>query len=576
MKFDYFESIDSSYAPLSTIEIRKDKSTSSWDVPADRVIYSGYLIQKMPAEVTKYFVLDQKYLWCKTELSSEKYLWKLEMKFIKILLLQNTLVLVRGPQTKFGFKLCYGETSWTLVANDRSEYDSWISSLTKVAIRCDLHERLKVKKVVGAGAFAKVYSATDLKTKIPYAIKGFNKKYLETREKGKLSLSNEISILRELSHRNVLKLREVDESENSIYLVFDLYEGGDLYDHMKKKKELTSKEIIGMIEGILIGLEHLRELNIVHRDIKPNNILLRKDYDIKPDDVVIADFGLSAHSYDSELIFPKCGTPGYLAPEIIASAEAGKDPVLDPVSDIFGVGIILYMMLTNRNPFENKGNNTREVMKNNTKCLIDFTLPSIQKADPNVRRLLQCMLVEDPRRRLSAKDCLESSIFFKRPSKPDTTDYSIGTEEFTTQELCFRENSSFEIPTLSIRRPNLTTKQEVNKFLQIPSFLPSTQYSSTLLDTLNQAKSPRINDYKLSISTVRKSSGNSSSKAEVSNLSVIFKKQIQHLPSGPFTSLGALCNSTDSIASTVSILNTNCKKENTPQKSHFGNPKRQD
>ena len=137
------------------------------------------------------------------------------------------------------------------------------------------------------------------------------------------------------NHKNLIKLYEVHETINSIYMVMELLQGGQLLDKMQNN--LTEDEIIYIIKGILEGISHIHEKNIMHRDLKPENILFRNEYDLDP---VIVDFGLATFNNDNNYLFPRCGTPGYVAPEI-ANLKNTENVQYSVVCDIFSVGIIL-------------------------------------------------------------------------------------------------------------------------------------------------------------------------------------------------------------------------------------------
>ena len=115
-------------------------------------------------------------------------------------------------------------------------------------VRTDFHERYKVKKVLGEGSFAKVYLATNVEDKQLYAIKAFSKESLAKQNKGKGAIRNEIEILSELDHANLMRMSEVHESKNSLYLVCEYLNGGSLNDYLKNSEDfLTADEILNIM-----------------------------------------------------------------------------------------------------------------------------------------------------------------------------------------------------------------------------------------------------------------------------------------------------------------------------------------
>jgi len=130
---------------------------------------------------------------------------------------------------------------------------------------------------------------------------------------------NEIELMGKLNHKNVLKLYEVYESENSIYLVVDILNGGELLNNLR--------------------LNHIHEKGIMHRDLKPENIMLRDENNIS--DIVIVDFGLSSFIKmdPNNVLFKKCGTPGFIAPEIFQCEMFYSEKC-----DVFSAGVIFYIL----------------------------------------------------------------------------------------------------------------------------------------------------------------------------------------------------------------------------------------
>jgi len=153
---------------------------------------------------------------------------------------------------------------------------------------------------------------------------------------------NEIDIMRALDHENVIKLYEVHETEKSIYLVLELIQGKSLQDVLKRstfKEEYNEVKIVNMIRSILDALAYLASKGIMHRDLKPDNILIDKDGKVK-----IADFGLATFIDVPEYIFKKCGTPGYIAPEVFKYDQKNAATNYDHQCDVFSAGCILFYM----------------------------------------------------------------------------------------------------------------------------------------------------------------------------------------------------------------------------------------
>lgn len=157
-------------------------------------------------------------------------------------------------------------------------------------------------------------------------------------------LINEIRVMRNLSHTNIMNLLEVYETEKSIYLILDLYTGKNLNDHLESTSKLNESEVAIIMKGIIEGLIYLKSQKVMHRDIKPQNILFRnKDKLIKPENIIIVDFGLAQIEDDPIYIYTRCGTPGYVAPEILKSKD--KNSKYTCACDVFSTGILFHLML---------------------------------------------------------------------------------------------------------------------------------------------------------------------------------------------------------------------------------------
>lgn len=120
-----------------------------------------------------------------------------------------------------------------------------------------------------------MYLVEDNATKAKYAVKAFSKDYLSTQNKGKESLVNEILIMKELVHPNIMKLEEVHESQNSIYLILELLEGGELLNYITEKQTLKVPELQRIMRNMIEALSYMDKNGIMHRDLKPENMILK-------------------------------------------------------------------------------------------------------------------------------------------------------------------------------------------------------------------------------------------------------------------------------------------------------------
>jgi len=149
--------------------------------------------------------------------------------------------------------------------------------------------------------------------------------------------------MRALDHENIIKLYEVHETDNSLYLITELIKGKTMNEILKnsslEKKSLSETKIKEMMRSIFDALAYMASQGIIHRDLKPSNILVENGEKIK-----IADFGLSTRVDLPQCTFKKCGTPGYLAPEVLNCDESSKSLPYDSRCDVFSAGCIFFFM----------------------------------------------------------------------------------------------------------------------------------------------------------------------------------------------------------------------------------------
>uniref|UniRef100_A0A8W8KQ93 non-specific serine/threonine protein kinase n=5 Tax=Magallana gigas TaxID=29159 RepID=A0A8W8KQ93_MAGGI len=257
-----------------------------------------------------------------------------------------------------------------------------------------LRAKYDVGRVIGEGNFAVVKECMDRATRKMYALKNINKRRCKGKEH---IIENEVAILRRVNHPNIILLVEEFDTKDSLYLVMEYVKGGDLFDDIALSTKYTERDASSMINNLLHALKYLHNLRIVHRDVKPENLLVI-DHSDGSKSLKLGDFGLATYCEDQ--LFTVCGTPTYVAPEILS--EVGYDFKVD----IWAAGVILYILLCGFPPFASPSNDQEELFDQIAEGRYEFTSPYWDDVSESAMELISDMLVVDPADRLSAVDIL--------------------------------------------------------------------------------------------------------------------------------------------------------------------------
>nr|XP_054112999.1 serine/threonine-protein kinase ULK2 isoform X5 [Callithrix jacchus] len=258
------------------------------------------------------------------------------------------------------------------------------------------------RDLVGHGAFAVVFRGRHRqKTDWEVAIKSINKKNLS---KSQILLGKEIKILKELQHENIVALYDVQELPNSVFLVMEYCNGGDLADYLQVKGTLSEDTIRVFLHQIAAAMRILHSKGIIHRDLKPQNILLsyvnRRKSSVSGILIKIADFGFARYLHSNMMAATLCGSPMYMAPEVIMSQH------YDAKADLWSIGTVIYQCLVGKPPFQaNSPQDLRMFYEKNRSLM-----PSIpRETSPYLANLLLGLLQRNQ------KDRLDFEAFFSHP-----------------------------------------------------------------------------------------------------------------------------------------------------------------
>ena len=272
----------------------------------------------------------------------------------------------------------------------------------------------KIGRLIGQGGFAKVNLGLNVLTGRVVAIKSFNKtkktKYGDNLNMDKILY--EINLMRKLNHPNITKILETFEDEKFYFIIMEYINGGNLFSFVKKRRKLSEKVAKFLFRQIILGIKHIHSQLIVHRDIKLENILIDMNNNVK-----ICDFGIGIIlSSEDQDLHNHCGTPMYIAPEIILSTK-DKGYKGFPV-DIWSAGIALYIMLSGKLPFNldddyqddfdgyNNNNNIKEKNKKLKYEIVHNEPKYIEKISDEARNLLNGLLNKNPLKRLTCDQIL--------------------------------------------------------------------------------------------------------------------------------------------------------------------------
>lgn len=277
-----------------------------------------------------------------------------------------------------------------------STCDVVLSDGTAVPLPLAVSNKYQVGAVIGTGNFAVVMECRDKKTKRKYALKIINKDNCKGREK---MIDNEVRILRCVKHPNIVRLVEDYVSQHQIYYVMELVKGGDLFDAIAStSSKYTEQDAGGMLYNLASALEYLHSLHIVHRDVKPENILIRQHED-GTKSLKLGDFGLATEVNGPQYVV--CGTPTYVAPEVIAETGYGLK------IDVWSAGVIAYILLCGFPPFSSPTENQDELFDLIMKGKFTFPSPHWDDISASAKDVISGMLNTDASQRLSATQVLE-------------------------------------------------------------------------------------------------------------------------------------------------------------------------
>uniref|UniRef100_A0A182VA07 non-specific serine/threonine protein kinase n=1 Tax=Anopheles merus TaxID=30066 RepID=A0A182VA07_ANOME len=260
----------------------------------------------------------------------------------------------------------------------------------------ELQAKYTLGSIVGDGNFAVVLKLKDKQNHTEYALKIIDKSKCAGKDH---YLAAEIRVMKKLNHPYIIQLVHDIETMKNMYLVLELVRGGDLFDAITRVTRFSENQSKIMMKHLASAMAYMHSLSIVHRDIKPENLLVELDSDGNVVLLKLGDFGLACEV--TEPLLSICGTPTYVAPEILMESGYGVK------IDVWAAGIILYILLCGFPPFVSPDNQQEQLFDAILNGYFDFPAPYWNNIGDSVRDLIINMLQSDPELRFSSEDILD-------------------------------------------------------------------------------------------------------------------------------------------------------------------------
>mmetsp|Transcript_20479 Transcript_20479/g.78518 ORF Transcript_20479/g.78518 Transcript_20479/m.78518 type:complete len:508 (+) Transcript_20479:182-1705(+) len=229
------------------------------------------------------------------------------------------------------------------------QYEDFTAANNTPAWKKGIASRYDIIKELGKGSFSVVMLGISKKTRQKVALKIIDKKKYWNMSKTSEQLAREVSILQKLKHQHIIQVIDCVENEEWLYLVLELASGGDLFDNLKEREKFTEKDARRIFHQILDALKYLHASGTAHRDLKPENILLESS---GPDaNIKLTDFGLARIVNGQGMMSTLCGTPQYVAPEVLLAAQGLAQGGYGVAVDMWSAGVLLYVLLSGFPPF---------------------------------------------------------------------------------------------------------------------------------------------------------------------------------------------------------------------------------
>ncbi|XP_008052769.1 serine/threonine-protein kinase 33 [Carlito syrichta] len=259
-------------------------------------------------------------------------------------------------------------------------------------------------RILGRGSFGMVIEATDKETETKWAIKKVNKE--KAGSSAVKLLEREVNILKSVKHEHIIHLEQVFETPKKMYLVMELCEDGELKEILDRKGNFSENETRWIIQSLASAIAYLHNNDIVHRDLKLENILVKSSFiDANNElnlNIKVTDFGLAVKKQGRSegMLQTTCGTPIYMAPEVINAHDYSQQ------CDIWSIGVIMYILLCGELPF--LASSEEKLFELIRKGELHFENPVWDSISNCAKSVLKQLMKVDPAHRITAKELLDN------------------------------------------------------------------------------------------------------------------------------------------------------------------------
>ncbi len=297
----------------------------------------------------------------------------------------------------YSFTIIFPKKTKTFYLEKKEDYETWISKLKSSINFTNINETYDIQEQIGKGKFAIVYKGIHKLTGRTVAIKILNKKDMTIID---LELvKTEMDVLKICQHPNIIKLYDIHENEENIYLIMEYCQGSDLFTYIEKRGyKLNEKRACEIIHKLCAAVYYLHSYGIVHRDLKPENIIMTDNTDNA--DIRLLDFGLSKILGPTEKCSEPFGTISYVAPEVLKQKYYGREV------DIWSIGIITYLLLCGCLPFDDE-KSEKEIARQTIEDPVPYYPRLWKKLSEDAKNFVEGCLKKNPLERMNIKDVLE-------------------------------------------------------------------------------------------------------------------------------------------------------------------------